>query len=605
MMRGRYLSILLWLAFLGGGSLQAVAGGVPDPVAAGPRVEFRFKLGDDPRWSAPDWDDSDWEFVGETDGRARPRVGTLPTRAGVFWLRYKVERSSLPALNPGIATYLWPRDEPGAPVNSVFLPGVLSYEFYWDGHLIGRSGVVGASREQEIPGLIDNLMLIPDNLLGPGPHVVALRASNYHYNFSSDRVWLNPTLGNYAKRLSYEARRPLVPMIAAGCSLLVVVICAALFAFVDRRFSLVICGLLGLVTALFFLLIAWRWLHQDPYPWLYYRYVAMLGTMAVMGLLMVWLLVRQFAIPRGAWWLTGAGVVVAAMWVGGPEFYQVRIVWLARAMLGYALLPLAWAVWQRRPGARLALAGMLVGLASVQQAEDIRVILSPAFFLFFGALVLLLLGTLGWQIQADRRQVREAKLTAARMEIELLKKNLQPHFLLNTLTAVSEVIEQDPAGAVKFIDELATEFRSLAQMSGERLVPLQRELDLCRAHLKVISRRTGRERSLASDGLPGEALVPPALFLTLIENGLVHQEAEEGARFQLRTEAGAGEVRYAFLSPGRPRTPGGRAPGGTGLRYVKARLEESFPGAWSLTQGAVAGGWETIVSWRPSPGGTT
>jgi hypothetical protein len=38
-----------------------------------------------------------------------------------------------------------------------------------------------------------------------------------------------------------------------------------------------------------------------------------------------------------------------------------------------------------------------------------------------------------------------------------------------------------------------------------------------------------------------------------------------------------------------------RTTGGTGLRYVFARLEESFQNAWKLTQGAVPGGWETVI----------
>lgn len=602
MMRGRCLSFLLWLAALGAGARPALAGEAPGD-AIGPRVEFRFKLGDDPRWSAPDWDDSDWQVVGTTDGRPRPRLEVLPNRAGIFWVRYRMERSTLPGYHPGVANYLWPRDEPGAPINSIFLPGTLSYELFWDGRLIGRSGIVGASRDEEVPGPLDNAMLIPAELLGPGPHVVALRASNYHNKFGSDRVWVNLTLGNYAHRLKYEARQPILPMIGAACALLVTVICTGLYWFVDRRRALVICGLLGLATALFFTLIAWRWLHPDPYPWLYYRYGAMLGTMAVMGFLMVWLLVEQFAMPRRHWWLLGAVALTVAVWLFGPPFAQFRVVWLARAMLGYALVPLAWAAWRRRPGAWPALAGVLVGLGSVQLAEDIRTIFAPSYFLFFGALVLLLLGTEGWRIQADRRQAREAKLTAARMEIELLKKNLQPHFLLNTLTAVSEVIEQDPKAAVNFIDDLADEFRSLAQMSGERLVPLQRELELCRTHLKVIGRRTGRQLDLQADGVEESALVPPALFLTLIENGLVYQQAEAGAAFRLAAQPVPDGVKFSFISPGRLRELSGRAPGGTGLRYVKARLEESFPGRWTLVQGAIDAGWETIISWRPATAG--
>jgi LytS/YehU family sensor histidine kinase len=270
---------------------------------------------------------------------------------------------------------------------------------------------------------------------------------------------------------------------------------------------------------------------------------------------------------------------------------------MCRALLLYALLPVSWAVWKRRPGARLALAGVLIGLGSVQQAADLRAILSPSYFLFFGVLVVMLLCALGLQMQGDRRHARAAQLAAARLETELLKKNLQPHFLFNTLAVLTEIVEQDPRSAVKLIDDLADEFRSVARVSAEKLIPFAQEIDLCRAHLRVMSVRTGRTWSLDAEGVDVAALVPPAVFLTLIENGFAHQRATDGAAvFRLRTERTAdGRARYTFLSPGEVQTDSTRSAGGTGLRYVKARFEESFPGKWTLVDGAVAGGWQTVI----------
>jgi hypothetical protein len=561
-----------------------------------PLVEFRLKHGDDPRWAERDWDDRDWPVVGRTDGRAVTELDIIPARTGIFWLRYRIERSARPSWGLNVPSFLWPADEPGTPVNSVFLAGTMAHEFYWDGHLIGRSGRVGASRAAEVPGRLDHLMVIPDALLGPGPHVVAMRISTYHYNFPPARFRISPVLGNYGARLSSEARQPIIPLVGAGCSALVAVICAVLFGFVDRRRALVICGLLGLATAVFFTLIAWRWLYPEPYPWLHWRYAAMLAAMAAIGLLMIGLLVEQFSIPHKAWWLLGAGVIVAVVWLQ-PPFFQVRILWLGRALLGYALLPVAWALWHRRTGAWLALAGVLIGLGSVQQAADLRAVLSPAFFLFFGVLVILLLGALGWQMREGRRHAREAQLAAARLELELVKKNLQPHFLLNTLAVLTEIVERDPRGAVRLIDDLAEEFRAVSRVSAEKLIPLAQELELCRAHLRVMSARTGRAWTLETEGVDSAAPVPPAVFLTLIENGFMHQRTTAGAGiFRLRAQTtSAGAVRYEFLSPGEVQDAPTRPAGGTGLRYVKARLEESFPGRWSLTGEPVSGGWRTVI----------
>jgi LytS/YehU family sensor histidine kinase len=226
--------------------------------------------------------------------------------------------------------------------------------------------------------------------------------------------------------------------------------------------------------------------------------------------------------------------------------------------------------------------------------------LPPSFLITGGLLVLALLVSIGLQVQTARRAARAAELTAARMEIELLKKNLQPHFLLNTLTALTEVVEQSPREAVRLIDDLAEEFRSLSRMSAEKLIPLSQELDLCRAHLRVMSLRTGKAWRLEAESLDLAATVPPALFLTLIENGFAHQRvATSGAAFVLRQQKSpGGATLYVFESPGRAHDEPGRAAGGTGLRYVKARLEESFPSRWSFRQGPTEAGWESVIELR-------
>ena len=61
----------------------------------------------------------------------------------------------------------------------------------------------------------------------------------------------------------------------------------------------------------------------------------------------------------------------------------------------------------------------------------------------------------------------------------------------------------------------------------------------------------------------------------------------------------AGQVRYTLVAWGqaveaaRPEEETRRE--GTGLRYVKARLEESFPGRWTMAAGPVEGGWRTVI----------
>ncbi len=111
----------------------------------------------------------------------------------------------------------------------------------------------------------------------------------------------------------------------------------------------------------------------------------------------------------------------------------------------------------------------------------------------------------------------------------------------------------------------------------------------------------GRAYALEVNGADLAARVPPAIFLTLIENGLVHQRAAEGATFNLRVTTTPQVVTYVFFSPASRSTNRPRPPGGTGLRYVKARLEESFPGRWTFADHPTGTGWETVIELRTAP----
>ncbi len=589
-MRNLWCGILVSVVF-------AAATRAADPA---PVVELRLKHGDDPRWAAPNWDDRDWERQERPAGLA---TTDLPTHTGVFWVRFHMARSASRARRPVVEPFVWPRDEPGSPINSLFIAAVYAYELYWDGQLIGRSGVVGATRETEVVGPIDNLMQIPDALLGPGDHTVALRLSDYHYNFPQSRTAIYLAFENYTDRLRFETRQPIAPLIGMGGALLMAAFCAALYWIVDRRQELLWCGGLSVAIAIYYGLIAWRWLHNDPYNWLWPRYVLITAMMTVISLLLTWLLLLQFAVPRrGAWLLVLTSLLIAA-WLE-PFFYWDKAGWQCRAMLAVALAITARAVWLRRTGARIALAGVLLGLAGAHSVD--RSFVTPMFLFSFGGLVLCIIGGLGAQVRADRRRARDAQLTAARLETELLKKNIQPHFLLNTLATIVEVIEEEPKAAVALIEALAAEFRILARVADEKLIPLGQELELCRAHLEVMSRRKGVKCSLAAPGVDERALVPPALFHTLVENGLTHLLPRDGEQsFELHAEWAPEQVRYTFVAwgqaDGAARQGGEARREGTGLRYVKARLEESFPGRWTMTAGPVEGGWRTVIELHGPP----
>jgi len=545
----------------------------------------RNRAGDDARWAAPDWDDRGWAAG-----------GVVPARTGVHWVRFHFEapsggRLALPPLDHnGFFAVL----DGSGPIDCIRIAVPASYDFFWDGRLIGRSGKVGRTREEEVPGLLDHAFPIPAELLGPGRHVIAIRLSSFYYNFSASEFGLGFAITSYLRIRSGEINKVVYPLISVGGSLLVALISGALFWLAGRWRPLLLCSIISLLLAFFYFLVAWRWIYNDPYDWFAPRLIAVTGVMTLVAWLFPWLLIEQFMLPRRAWWLAATVPLLIVAWTISP-FFEIKTLWLCRAMLAVSAGLAGWAMWRRRPGAWCVFAVALAGLLAVRAGRQEFV--GPSFFATFGGLVLVVFATLGVQVRDYRRQAEAATLATVRLELELLKKNLQPHFLLNTLAVLTEIVERDPRGAVKLIEDLAHEFRTVACVSAEQLIPLGQELELCRAHLRVMSVRTGRAWSLEATGVEDTALVPPAVFLTLIENGFAHQRvAGGGGAFGLRMErTAAGATRFTFLSPGEVQTDAARPVGGTGLRYVQARLEESFPGRWWLNGELVPGGWRTVI----------
>jgi len=187
-------------------------------------------------------------------------------------------------------------------------------------------------------------------------------------------------------------------------------------------------------------------------------------------------------------------------------------------------------------------------------------------------------------------------LRAARLEVELLQKTIQPHFVMNTLTAVMGWIEEDPAEGLKLLEAFADELRLFGAISRNAAIPLSQEIALCRAHLAVMSCRKEKRFTLRTEAVDAAALVPPAVFHTLVENAITHNRYDcNEVDFLLSEEREGALRRYVFDAPLSVSAGRDRDHEGTGLRYVKARLEELYPGGWRLRSGAEHGNWRTTI----------
>ena len=534
--------------------------------------EVRFHQGDDVRWASPSWVDDDWQEKGFWE---------LPARSGIEWVRFRVRMN--------------PRGGQSLPAG-IMISSVIAYDIFWDGVQLGGSGRPGNDAGTEVAGRVDEWFSIPAHLLGPNEHVVAMRTSSYRCGFPSATSGFRFLLDSPSVLQGMVLREAFMPTLAAGALSMTGLASLIMWLLAGRRATLLLLAGVCFSGAAMQGSQAVRWFFAYPADWHFSVLTVMTMLVGVQGIFTVAFVIVRFEMQRRRWLLGGMVPLFAlAAWTS-PERQNlegVRILFLGIAV---SLACAAWAAWRRQRGAWPAVSGVATSaLLLAIEAEDYR----ASFFLKFAPALVGLIASLAVQLQDERKHARAAQLAAARLEIELLKKNIQPHFLLNTLAVLTEIVEQDPRRAVQLIDDVAAEFRTVARVSAETLIPLAQEIELCRAHLRVMSVRTGRAWSLETFDTDETALVPPAVFLTLIENGFSHQRAA-GAVFKLTMESSSsGARRWVFWSPGEVQTESTRSNGGTGLRYVKARFEESFTGQWSLRDGPVAGGWQTMIEINP------
>lgn len=200
------------------------------------------------------------------------------------------------------------------------------------------------------------------------------------------------------------------------------------------------------------------------------------------------------------------------------------------------------------------------------------------------------------EIATQNRKHREAVLRTARLENELLKRNIQPHFILNTLTSLQELVEQSPKKATKLIQALAEEFQLFSKVSGEKLISISDELKICNAHLRIMEFRKDTKYVLSTQGIKGTEKIPPGIFHTLIENGTTHGYAsKKNGQFILTKESRKRLTRYILFNDSENEDIQEVMKKGTGLKYIETRLEESFPGLWKLTAQRVDNGWKVVI----------
>jgi hypothetical protein len=196
-------------------------------------------------------------------------------------------------------------------------------------------------------------------------------------------------------------------------------------------------------------------------------------------------------------------------------------------------------------------------------------------------------------------QVRELHAAAARRqaELDLLRSQINPHFLFNALNSVRALTLSDPHRARTAVTQLADLLRYTLNYEQHQLISLREELAAVRDYLALEQTRFGPERLRLHVAVPPELLswpVPPAALLTLVENAVKHgiSAVPGGGLLRLVAHDAGPDSESLHLEVSQPGhlpsptavpVPANRPTGGLGLVNTRLRLRALYGEAAGLT----------------------
>ncbi len=200
-------------------------------------------------------------------------------------------------------------------------------------------------------------------------------------------------------------------------------------------------------------------------------------------------------------------------------------------------------------------------------------------------------------LREARDRAAQAEVLRTRAELELLRSQLQPHFVMNVLHALLGLVRRDPALAEKALERLGEllRFGQWVHQTGSDWVPLSREWEFVRSYLELERMRLGARLSVevdADESALGVA-VPPFALQPLVENAIVHAVAPRaaGGRVEVSARLSAGRLCLSVRDDGPGATEAEIAASPRmGLRLLQERLAALYAGRARLAYDSPAGG---------------
>lgn len=171
---------------------------------------------------------------------------------------------------------------------------------------------------------------------------------------------------------------------------------------------------------------------------------------------------------------------------------------------------------------------------------------------------------------AEQERLEKAN---AQSQLEILKNQIKPHFLFNSLNTLASIIPEEPDQSVQYVESLAKVYRYILEIKDKKIIPLAEEMKCIDAYIFMLQKRFGDNLTvhINEKGLKENHHIVPLSLQLLIENAMKHNVVSN--KKPLRIEIYKGENENLLISNNLQRKNDVSESTGIGLENINKRYK--------------------------------
>lgn len=198
--------------------------------------------------------------------------------------------------------------------------------------------------------------------------------------------------------------------------------------------------------------------------------------------------------------------------------------------------------------------------------------------LISGVIALMIKGFITWYEELKLKEELRKKNHA--MELALVKAQLDPHFLFNTINNIDVLILKDASEASAYLNKLSDIMRFMLYETKAEKIPLTQEIEYIEKYIELQKIRTANVNYInySKEGNPDEKIIAPMVFAPFIENAFKHttnKKIDEAISIQLKIEEH--QITFDCINKFDPNRKLQKEKNGLGNELIQKRLNLIYP----------------------------